>query len=152
MQGENALWKELLVEKYGQKATDLLVRGRTWPRLASRWSMDLVNLEGGVTQDWFNTEVVRKVGNGTSTSFWRVLWRGEVSFMVKYPRLFSMANNQDTTVEEMCVDCSNGGGWGFSWRRDFFVLETNLLTIYWKIWKDLQGIKKMIGRLGSWRK
>ena len=46
MEGENALWKEVLVEKYGQKATDLLVRRSTWPRFASRWWKDLVNLEG----------------------------------------------------------------------------------------------------------
>ena len=26
------------------------------------------------------------------------------------------------------------------------------LTVYWKIWKALPGIKKMIGGLGSWRK
>lgn len=60
---ENAFWKEVLVEKYGQKATDLLVRFDTWPRYASRWWKDLVNLEGGVGQNWFNTEMMRKVGN-----------------------------------------------------------------------------------------
>lgn len=45
---ENAFWKEVLVEKYGQKATNLLVRCGTWPRYACRWWKDLVNLEGGV--------------------------------------------------------------------------------------------------------
>lgn len=37
-----------------------------------------------------------------------------MSFIAEYLRLFSMANNQDATVEEMWVDGSNGGGWGFS--------------------------------------
>jgi len=78
VEGENALWKEVLVEKYGQKATDLLVRRSTWPRFASRWWKDLVNLEGGVGQNLFNTEVMRKVDNGTNTSFWRVAWRGVI--------------------------------------------------------------------------
>lgn len=80
-------WKVVLVEKYGQKAADLLMSGSAWPRFASRWWKDFVNLEGWLAQNWFNTEVVRKNGNGTSTSFWRVAWRGMVSFMVKYPRI-----------------------------------------------------------------
>lgn len=65
---ENAFWKEMLVEKYSQKATDLLVRCGTWPRYASRWWKDLVNLEGGVGQNWFNTEMMRKVDN--EYKFW----------------------------------------------------------------------------------
>lgn len=47
------------------------MRGSTWPRFASRWLKDLVKLEGGMVRSWFDTEVVRKVGNGTSTSYWR---------------------------------------------------------------------------------
>jgi len=33
--------------------------------------------------------------------------------MVKYLRLFSMANNQEATVEEIWLDGSNGGKVGF---------------------------------------
>jgi len=72
-----------------------------------------------------------------------------VSFIVGYPRLFSMANNHDVSAEEMRVDGSNGGfleGVISLYGRPIF------LTVYWKIWKALPGIKKMIGGLGSWRK
>lgn len=44
--------------------------------------------------DWFNEEVVTRVGNGVTTSFWKVAWRGDVAFMVKYHRLFSISNLQ----------------------------------------------------------
>jgi hypothetical protein len=73
LQGDNALWKEVLEERYGRKVGDL-VEGGVRVRLsnASRWWKDLVSLAKGEEVDWFNEEVVRRVGNGATTSFWKV--------------------------------------------------------------------------------
>ena len=77
LQGENAIWKDILVEKYGRFANDLVVGGRDlWPRWALKWWKDLVSLEDGEEHAWFIEEVERKVGNGLVTSFWQVPWRG----------------------------------------------------------------------------
>jgi len=104
LQGESALWKEVLVEKYGLNITQLEWGNRTWgTRVASRWWKDLVNLEEGGDFSWFKEEVERRVGNGSNTSVWKVAWKGEVPLMVKYPRLFLMSNQQDAMVEEVWV-------------------------------------------------
>jgi len=36
-------------------------------------------------------------------------------------------NQPEAIVEEMWVNAATGRGWGFSWRRQFFVWENNLL-------------------------
>jgi len=48
------------------------------PYNASKWWKDLVNLDRGGEEEWFNEEIDRRVGDGNTTSFWRVAWRGEV--------------------------------------------------------------------------
>ena len=94
---------------------------------SSKWWKDLVSLAKGQEVDWFNVEVVRSVGNGASTSFWRMAWRGEESFTVKFHWLFTIATNQEATVQDMWMPNTNGGSWNFNWRRRLFVWENNLL-------------------------
>lgn len=55
LQGENALWREVLVESYGHKVGEILEGGVSrWPSNASRWWKDLVSLAKGEKVDWFN--------------------------------------------------------------------------------------------------
>lgn len=116
------------MERYGRKVGDLLEGWvASWPSNASRWWKDLVSLSKGDEEDWFN-ELERRVGNGSSTSFWKVAWRGEVPFMIKYHRLFSISINQEATVQDLCIPISMGGGWAFNWRRRLFVWVNALLT------------------------
>jgi hypothetical protein len=70
LQGENALWRTALVERYGHKVGEVLEGGvGLWPSNSSKWWKDLVSLAKGDEVDWFNLEVVRRVGNGANTSF-----------------------------------------------------------------------------------
>jgi len=82
----NALWKEVLMAKYGVNISRM-VEGDSYvfPRFSSSWWKDIVNLEGFGGTLWFNSEVVRCVGNGLTTSFWNDIWRGNLSLRVKYP-------------------------------------------------------------------
>jgi len=58
--------------------------------------------EEGVS--WFNSEVARNVGNGSNTSFWNVIWRGNTSFRLKYPILYSIYNQRDAVlIDEICL-------------------------------------------------
>jgi hypothetical protein len=68
--GEKALWKSVLVKKYGE-AVERIMEGTNmvWPRHASLLWKDLVNIGDFGSQDWFNSVVERKVGNGISSSF-----------------------------------------------------------------------------------
>ena len=75
IQGEGGLWKEVLIEKYGNQVNKVLVDGDdSWPSIMSRWWRDLIFLEEGVGwggERWFNGEIIRKLGIGNSTSFWK---------------------------------------------------------------------------------
>lgn len=53
--------------------------------------------------------------------------------MVKFPRLFTITTNQEATIQDMWMPSTNGGRWNFSWRRQLFVWENNLLV-------ELEGI------------
>jgi hypothetical protein len=88
--------------------------------------------------DWFNEEVVRRVGDGANTSIWKVARRWEVSFMVKYHRFFSISTSQEATVHDLWTPNPNGGGWTFNWRRHLFVWENNLLM---DLLADLDGFE-----------
>jgi hypothetical protein len=129
LHGENSLWKEVLEERYGGKVCTKIEGGEDLcPTNASKWWRDLVNLDKKGEEVWFNEEIERRVGNGATTKFWRVAWRGEVPFMVKYNRLFSISNQQESSVEEMWEDSQEGGRWAFTWRRRLFVWEEELLA------------------------
>lgn len=45
--------------------------GENWPSYATRWWKDLLMLEevGGVR--WFGRELIRKIGDGRSSLFWK---------------------------------------------------------------------------------
>lgn len=75
--------------------------GKLCPWYASKWWKDLVSLEGTVGLSWFNSKVVRRVGNGMKTSFWNDIWRGVVPLRTKYPRLYAISNQKDLSISEM---------------------------------------------------
>jgi len=89
LDGEKALWKDVLENKYGP-CKDRVLDGSvtSWPRFSSVWWKELVKLDDVSSLGWFNGEILRKVGNGSNTSFWNVNWQGGGSFARKYPRLF----------------------------------------------------------------
>jgi len=82
-----------------------------WPRFISKWWKEIANLEDMEGESWFNKEVIRKVGIGNLTSFWKDPWRGEAPFCRKYPRHFVIATNKEASVEEV----SRRGEWDLDW-------------------------------------
>ena len=134
---EDVLWKNELLEKYGPNVCNLRKGGMgIWPRHSSKWWKDIVNLEEEVGNNWFNSEVIRKVGNGGGTSFWKVPWREGTPFCLKYPRIFGISNQKEGKVSDFRgpVECSQE--WVFSWRRNLFVWEEELLI---SLMEDLEG-------------
>lgn len=148
LSGEKALWKEVLVERYGDKVCAKLegVDG-VCPRGVSKWWKDLVNLDKGGVDGWFNDEIDRSVGDGSTTSFWNVAWRGDTPFKVRYNRLFSISTQQEAMVEDMWEDNNSNGRWVFNWRRRLFVWEETLLN---DLLGDLSGFV-LNGEEDKWR-
>jgi len=129
------------VDKYDRSVADLVEGGvNPCPRFASPWWKDLLGLEAGEGNQWFNTEVTRKVGNGNSTSFWEVAWRGDIPFRVKYPRLFSLSNQREAKVGDLCGTLDSVMDWVFSWRCPFFVWEDRILE---ELLVDLGGFMRL---------
>ena len=70
LDGDMALWKDVLKAKYGLYVGSLLVGGLIGDlRLASYWWKEILKLGDFGELNWFNSEVERRVGNGLSSSF-----------------------------------------------------------------------------------
>jgi len=123
------LWKEVLEDKYGPKVSlrSRLV-GEVWPSHASRWWKNLMGVEEFQGVRWFNDELIRKVGDGVNTFFWKDPWVSNVPLMLAFPRLFSLTSNQDGRVDEFYVANPVGERWNFVWRRELFEWEKELLS------------------------
>jgi len=138
LDGEKALWKSVLVKKYGENVESVLQGSNmVWPRHSSLWWKDVVKLGDFGSQDWFNQVVMRKVGNGMSTSFWNDRWKGENCFHLKYPRLDSVSNQKEALVGEVRDPSDLRLVWRFLWRRNLFMWEEELIL---SLKKDLEGI------------
>lgn len=119
----------MLEDKYGPLVSSRIhLEGEVWPSLASRWWKDVMSLEEEGRVRWFNREVVRKVGVGMGNLFGKDAWVSSVPLMVTFRRLFSIANTQEVKVGELWKSSVAGGMWRFSWRRELFVWEVNMLN------------------------
>lgn len=47
--------------------------------------------------------MARKIGNGRNSSFWNDAWRDTIPLSIKFPRLYSISNNQEAKVSELWV-------------------------------------------------
>jgi hypothetical protein len=118
----NEVWKDVLIAKYGGEVVgrgnlgDLQVSNG-----ASTWWRDICLLDKG--SNWFADAVIKRIGDGNSTSFWSEVWIGNQTLQLRFPRIFSIANHKDGTVASMGVWEGSVWRWVFSWRRDFFDWE-----------------------------
>lgn len=140
VQDDFPLWKRVLSDKYGKEVLCLVDPVHTrWPTHASQWWKDLMALDIGVGTNWFNNEMVRRVGNGESTRFWKDVWIGVRPLKEVFPRLFSLSNHKDAFVGEV---------WGFSGVRMDWILEWRRQPFMWEV--DLiESLLGLIGRLNG---
>lgn len=92
--------------------------------------------------NWFNREMVRKVGNGETTRFWLDHWVGNEALYLTFPRLFSISSQKEAMVGEVWVD----GDWNLTWRRSLFVWEEGLIHI---LLDELEG-REVSEPMDSW--
>jgi hypothetical protein len=71
LQSEPALWKEVIVAKYGvDSLSNVIYNGIPGARIASSWWKDICALEDFVvSKKWLSEVIARRVNNGVSTSF-----------------------------------------------------------------------------------
>jgi hypothetical protein len=70
---------------------------------------------------WFNRELVRKVGDEMKTLLWNDALVTSWPLMESFPHLFSLALSQDGMVGDLWQRNLEGERWRFLWRREGFV-------------------------------
>ena len=69
--------------------------------------------------DWCWDNMSFKVGKGTSIRFWKDPWCGDVELSWRFPHLFNVAAQRNTTVGDMWDQNSGQGGWNLRFIRGF---------------------------------
>jgi hypothetical protein len=152
---ERALWKEVLVAKYGGNILrDVVLSRSRLPSKVSTWWKDIMSLEKLVPgKNWLVESFHRKVGDGSATSFWWTKWVGDIPLALPFPRLYSLSNHKENMIREFVEEEGESRGWAFLWRRNLFhweeervealveLLETVTLTEEEDVWRWLPDEK-----------
>jgi hypothetical protein len=136
----DSLWFKVLSARYG------MTEGRigSGGRCASLWWRDMEVLS---REEWFQDSVHRVVGNGENTLFWSNVWVGDVSFRVRYSRLYDLSLFKEETVADMCQLGWGVEGQAWSWRRGLFVWEEEMLG---ELILLLQGVTLQVDKADRW--
>ncbi|GAU33009.1 hypothetical protein TSUD_358760 [Trifolium subterraneum] len=124
----DSLWCRLLQAKYGQ---DSAGRVRFSEGVGSSWWRALNNVWSGrglIDPRWLSDNIVRKIGDGRSTSFWVDSWLEVGPLARAFGRLYDLADNKNISVADMFEAgwALNGNGW--KWRRRLFAWEVELVA------------------------
>jgi hypothetical protein len=119
---ENEVWKDVMIAKYGPGSIGVgdLRESRT-SRLASKWWLDICTLDKD--SNWFVEAVVKEVGNGNNTLFWKEVWIGNQPLFVQFPRIYGISNQKSNTILSLGSWVDGVWSWNFSWRRNLFEWE-----------------------------
>jgi hypothetical protein len=93
-------------------------------RTASSWWRDICLLDKNT--NWFAEALEKRVRDGALTSFWRDCWIGITPLKHRFPRIFSISNQQVATVSSMGSWVDGVWRWELIWRRNFFDWEIPL--------------------------
>jgi hypothetical protein len=127
LNADQSCWKVVLQSKYGDNlASKHLQQEHSEVRLASIWWKDICKLEGN--DRWLTETIVKKVGNGRSTSLWTDAWLGNFTLKDRFPRLYSISIAKDVMVAEAGLRENDNWRWALDWRRNLFVWEHDLLN------------------------
>ena len=113
MTDTSSLWFRVLPARYGTEDGRLKVGGLE----ASLWWCDISLL---CRESWFSDHVDRLLGNWKHTLFWSDVWCGELSFKVRFSRLYELAVFKEISAFDMCHLGWGEEGEAWRWRRKLF--------------------------------
>jgi hypothetical protein len=118
LDNKQAVWKDVLISKYGVNVVGKVVIGEeNIPWFSSLWWKDVCSIGSNLGVNWFSQCVTKKIGNGALTSFWVDNWIGDSPLKDRFPRLFSISNQKEASVAEIWDPGIGEFGWRFNWRR-----------------------------------
>ncbi|WJX91754.1 hypothetical protein P8452_73481 [Trifolium repens] len=120
---DDSIWKGVIRSKYGEEAIGRVeVSENCTPWFSSLWWKDITSIGSNLDVNWFSKEVVKVIGDGRATSFWKDTWVGERPFETRFPRLFSISSQKEASVAAVWAGAETVG-WNFQWRRRLFAWE-----------------------------
>ncbi|GAU43492.1 hypothetical protein TSUD_92030 [Trifolium subterraneum] len=126
LKNENdVLWHRVLVCRYGKSLDKVNSKSSIWWR-----DLNLVKkspVQGGM--DWFEENLVKVVGNGRNTLFWRDPWVGGESLYKIFDRLYDISIDKDSLVFDMLVETEGVRRINWRWRRNLFQWENELVEV-----------------------
>jgi hypothetical protein len=129
---EKEVWKDVVLAKYGPNCVGIGNLGESRiSRVASKWWIDICTLDKD--SNWFAEAVVKRVGNGSHTMFWKEVWIGNQPLLAQFPRVYGISNQKTNTIFSMGRWVDGVWSWSFSWRRNFFSWEV-------PIYEDFLGL------------
>ncbi|KAK2414519.1 hypothetical protein QL285_037103 [Trifolium repens] len=125
LQEPESLWFKVLAAKYGMRDGQVDSGGSR----ASSWWQDINSIRfGNEVGDgrWYVDNVVKRVGDGETTLFWKDNWVDGISLKSQFDRLFDLCLDKEVTVADMHRREWEVGGSGWRWRRRLFAWEEQL--------------------------
>lgn len=121
------LWHQVLVARYG----GLEVGSGEGIRNGSSWWRSVTRLDAGghgYTEHWMQNNLVRKLGDGKEVRFWLDRWVGDGSLGSQFPRVFSLAAEKESLVNDMGEWVGEEWRWQWQWRwRELHQWEEDLV-------------------------
>jgi hypothetical protein len=116
-----ALWKEVLVAKYGLHIlNNVNLSMEVSPYFESLWWKDICSLEGWVdSTNWLEDVIVRRLGNGMHTRFWKDVWIGDSPLCIRFPWLYSISLQKIEYVDVL-LNVDGERRWNFFGEEIFF--------------------------------
>ena len=111
---ETRLWKEVLDSKYvSRRLTN-----------SSRWWNDITKVRtSDQGNNWFNANLVWKVGSGEKIKFWEDEWLDIGQLKERFESLYNNSELKDKTIDRCGRWSTEGWEWEFKWRREWFEWE-----------------------------
>jgi hypothetical protein len=126
LEENESLWCRVLQAKFGQEGG----RVSFMEGVGSNWWRALNQVRSGtgfLDNRWLVENIVRRVGDGSQTLFWKDPWLDDCPFDRSFRRLFDLAENKLISVSEMCSLGWGVEGNGWRWRRGLRAWEEELL-------------------------
>ncbi|KAL8544723.1 hypothetical protein ACS0TY_005092 [Phlomoides rotata] len=93
----------------------------------SGWWRELCNLYVGDDGRGVRQDLLRIVGEGKSTKFWRDIWVGTEPLSRTYTRLFRISTQQEEHIDRLGKWSETGWEWDLKWRRGLRISDQILL-------------------------
>ncbi|KAL9690818.1 hypothetical protein QQ045_011229 [Rhodiola kirilowii] len=126
--GQGGLWRRMISEKYAIKgAHDPLKMTAKVSRVSRTWKNIISAVRGNSeVATAFREGLKLKLGRGNEISFWDDVWLGVKSFKDQYPKLYTLALDNQLKVGEMGYWLDGVWHWQVRFRRPLYQWEDAL--------------------------